>query len=156
MQGTGSTWAVCVLAQRWIWHQSCHLLAADVFPCCSTPAAPAGGPPQWGVLTLRQKLSSFAVCPQSFSLFLLQARALHQQEAAIAAWQIMPICMCLEATILTMMSLVGQRTKTTHSSGSSGGTTLLQTRGTKWALRATCPGSWPLCHVRMEIQFLCT
>lgn len=111
---------------------------------------------QWGVLTLRLKLSSFAVCPQSFSLFLLQDRDLHQQEAAIAAWQIMPICMCLEATILTMMSLVGQRTKTTHSSGSSGGTTLLQTRGTKWALRATCPGSWPLCHVRMEIQFLCT
>lgn len=87
-------------------------------------------------------------------LLLLQATGAPRPGAAIAAWPTAPTSTCLGATTPTTTSLGGQRMRTTPSSGSSGGTTLPRTPGTRWAPKATCPGSWPPCHVRMEIQLL--
>lgn len=89
-----------------------------------------------------------------FFLLLLQVTAAPQPGAAIAAWPTIPTSTSLGATIPTMMSLEGQKTRITPSSESSGGTTLPQTPGTRWAPKATCPGNWPPCHVRMEMQLL--
>lgn len=87
-------------------------------------------------------------------LLLLQATGAPRPGAAIAAWPTVPTSTCSEGTIPTTMSPEGRRTRTTPSSGSSGGTTLPQTPGIRWAPKATCPGNWPPCHVRMEIQLL--
>lgn len=157
-------WKVCHVVQGWSrqeWDDDTQIVpfparrsgsvltkpfppAAEVLPCGFL----ANHPNSWAWDTTWALLELFSL------LLLLQATGAPRPGAAIAAWPTVPTSTCSEATIPTTMSPEGRRTRTTPSSGSSGGTTLPQTPGIRWAPKATCPGNWPPCHVRMEIQLL--